>query len=90
MYHQVRSNILRHLRAPNLAMLVTAVSLTAACGVTLLFRDLRNDPTVVLIKKNENPYPWLHVPQNKNIKLYAVNRKFDQDKEVRKSYILDD
>ena len=37
---------------------------------------LRNDPTLVLSRKTkrENPYPWLNVRPDQNLKLYDVNQ----------------
>jgi hypothetical protein len=47
----------------------------------MITRNLRNDPTLLLVNKAKNPYPWLNVDQGTNIKLYAVNAKFDKSVE---------
>ncbi|KAJ3305620.1 hypothetical protein HDV03_001265 [Kappamyces sp. JEL0829] len=66
-------SLFRHAKHPYLALLVV--------------RILKTDPTMVLTNKRENPYPWIHVPQNQNLKLFAVANKFDE-KGVRETFIL--
>ncbi|TPX70378.1 hypothetical protein SpCBS45565_g01803 [Spizellomyces sp. 'palustris'] len=68
-----------HLKAnPPLVLLVGAVGAGLGAGAFMVTHFLRNDPTVVLTNKKGNPYPWLHVNPDKNLKLYAVNQKFDK------------
>eukprot|EP00842_Homolaphlyctis_polyrhiza_P000371 jgi/Hompol1/1334/HPOL_002684-RA len=86
MTHQVKENFFRHVRLPHLSLLAAAVSFGVVGGVALIWRTLASDSTVVLVNKSENPYPWLHVPQNKNLKLHAVNAKFENG-ELRTSYL---
>ncbi|KAI8068505.1 NADH-ubiquinone reductase complex 1 MLRQ subunit-domain-containing protein [Gongronella butleri] len=38
---------------------------------------LARHPETVWDRKN-NPFPWQHVQQNENTKLFAVNAKFDK------------
>ncbi|KAJ1538785.1 hypothetical protein HK405_013481 [Cladochytrium tenue] len=70
--------IAQQLRAnPPLYLLLGAVAFGVGGGLFFIQRNLRNDPTLVLVNKANNPYPWMHVSQGTNIKLYAVNQKFD-------------
>ncbi|KAI8929386.1 hypothetical protein BC831DRAFT_444236 [Entophlyctis helioformis] len=63
---------------PNYAILAASVSVGVAYGGFLITRNALNDPFLVVNHKHENPYPWLSVPQDRNLKLYAVNRKFEK------------
>ncbi|KAJ2491525.1 hypothetical protein IWW37_002197 [Coemansia sp. RSA 2050] len=67
MKHWYRSELI-----PLYATCVGAVSVCAYFGS----RALRN-PEVVWDKTN-NPYPWLHVQQNENIKLMDPNGRFEK------------
>jgi hypothetical protein len=51
------------------------------------------------MKKRENPFPWLHIPQgiifyndqhelDKNIKLMSVNRNFEERESIVKETFL--
>lgn len=82
-------SLLRHAKHPYLAFLVLAVGGGLGLGATYLTSILRNDPTMVIKNKKANPYPWVHVDQSKNLKMYAVNNKFDKGSGVKKSYVLD-
>ena len=68
-------SLFKHAKHPYLAFLVGAVSGGLLLGGSYLVHILRNDPTMLLRNKKENPYPWVDVPQQKNLKLYAVNNK---------------
>jgi hypothetical protein len=70
---------------PYLTILVTAVTAGVAAGGFLAFRVLAVDPTIVLVNKQSNPYPWLNLPQETNLKLYAVSKK-STEKGVREHY----
>ncbi|KAJ3103189.1 3-dehydrosphinganine reductase [Phlyctochytrium planicorne] len=65
----------------SLQVLVGAVTLGLGGGAFLMQNVLRKDPTIVLVNKSENPFPWLKVDQGTNLKLYAVNQKFDKNVE---------
>lgn len=39
---------------------------------------LRHDPTIITHSKSD-PFPYLRVGPNDNLKLYAVNQKFEQN-----------
>ncbi|KAJ3086915.1 hypothetical protein HDU96_004719 [Phlyctochytrium bullatum] len=68
-----------HLKStPYLAVLASAVGLTALTGGWFISHQLRNNPNVVVVNKRQNPFPWLQVDQGTNLKLYAVNRKFEK------------
>ncbi|KAJ3326066.1 hypothetical protein HDU76_013039 [Blyttiomyces sp. JEL0837] len=71
-------------RTPFLVLLVSAVGGTLAAGGLLMAHRIRDDPHLVVVNKKDNPYPWLNVDQNTNLKLYAVNRKFDKNAEKKK------
>jgi hypothetical protein len=49
------------------------------------YHKIKNDPTLVIMDKVNNPSPYLHVRQNENLKLYAVNQKFE-DNSLRKFF----
>lgn len=68
-------NLFRHARRPYLTILVAAVGGGIMLGASFLTHILKNDPTLLLRNKKENPYPWINVPQTRNLKLYAVNNK---------------
>ncbi|KAI8592189.1 hypothetical protein HDU88_005069 [Geranomyces variabilis] len=69
---------------PPLVLLCMAVGAGLGGGVFMMSHILRNDPTVVLANKKNNPHPWLHVGQDRNLKLYSVKQKFE--KSERPSY----
>ncbi|KAK6095312.1 hypothetical protein BDV3_006318 [Batrachochytrium dendrobatidis] len=77
----------RHVTNPVIAILVSAVSLGLGGGTFMIFNALTRDPTVALFNKRENPFPWLNVAQDQNIKLYAVNNKFESKEGIRTTYI---
>jgi hypothetical protein len=77
----------RHGKHPYLVMLVGAVSGGLGLAFFLGTHKIRNDPTLLLTNKKENPYPWIHVPQSRNLKLYAVNNKFENDG-IRTTYLI--
>jgi hypothetical protein len=63
------------------------IPLSAFVGSTLvggswaISRKLRHDPTIVTHHQSD-PFPYLKVGPNENLKLYAVNQKFeDNEKE---------
>lgn len=81
---QIRKN-------PYLLILGSAVSLGLGGLVYIGYHKLRNDPTLILGNRTKNPYPWIHVRQNENLKLYAVNNKFSEYEDTpRKTFILND
>ncbi len=80
------ASLFRHAKHPYLMLLIGAVSGGVGLAFGLGTHILRNDPTLTLTNKKENPYPWIHVPQSRNLKLYAVNNKFE-NKEVRTTYL---
>ncbi|KAJ3319849.1 hypothetical protein HDU76_000435, partial [Blyttiomyces sp. JEL0837] len=70
--------IIQQFRAnPPLTLLALAVTFGVGLGAFTIQNVLRRDPSLVLVNKKANPYPWLHVSQGENLKLYAVNQKFD-------------
>ncbi|KAI8923780.1 hypothetical protein BC831DRAFT_509293 [Entophlyctis helioformis] len=74
-----------HVKKPYLTILASGVVLGVGGGALLIVRNLRTDPTFALYNKRTNPYPWLSVPQDQNLKLYSVNQKFETG--VRETYI---
>ncbi len=64
-------------KIPVFAYLVTVVGCAAVGGCAYLVYKVRTDNTVNIIGRHENPYPWLHTKKDENIKLYAVNNKFN-------------
>lgn len=50
---------------------------TVAGGSWFLSHKLRHDPTIVTHAKTD-PFPYLRVRPNENLKLYAVNQKFEE------------
>ncbi|TPX38379.1 hypothetical protein SmJEL517_g00199 [Synchytrium microbalum] len=68
-----------------LSILVVAVAAGVGLGGYMLGNSLTRDPTIVYSNKRENPHPFAKLPQTTNIKLYAVNQKFEgQAAEARK------
>jgi len=41
----------------------------------------------VVIDKKKDRYPWLKVGENENLKLFAVNRKFESNSKPRETYM---
>ncbi|KAJ3019471.1 hypothetical protein HKX48_002060 [Thoreauomyces humboldtii] len=75
---------LTNIRAnPPLVFLAAAVSCGLGAGVFMGTHILRSDPTVLVSKntRRNDPYPWLKVGPERNLKLYAVNQKFEQRKD---------
>ncbi|TPX65306.1 hypothetical protein SpCBS45565_g05297 [Spizellomyces sp. 'palustris'] len=64
---------------PNLRIVVAVIATTALSGIALAERDLFFNPTLLLRhdRRHEEPYPWNKVKPNENLKLYAVNQRFD-------------
>jgi len=59
------------------AVPIYAVIGLTVCGATwFLFGHLARGPSVVWTKSN--PTPWNEVKQDENVKLMAVNQKFDK------------
>ncbi|KAL2913822.1 hypothetical protein HK105_206701 [Polyrhizophydium stewartii] len=79
-------SLFRHAAKPYIALLVACVGLGCAGSGFLIARNLRTDPTLVIYKKSENPFPWVNVPQDRNLKLYAVANKFET-KGIKEYYI---
>jgi len=74
-----------YIKTPYVATLVVASSAAFVGAAFMGFHYLTNDPTVVLIKKKETPFPYLLLKQDQNIKLYSVNNKFE-DSTVKPTY----
>ncbi|KAJ2762259.1 hypothetical protein IWQ56_005083 [Coemansia nantahalensis] len=62
-------------RSELIPIYITTVAAVGMCGY-FASRALRN-PEVVWDKKT-NPYPWLHVQQNENVKLMDPNGRFEK------------
>ncbi|KAJ3380198.1 hypothetical protein HDU84_006080 [Entophlyctis sp. JEL0112] len=62
---------------PPVMVLGFAIAFGLTGAAITAIHALRNDPTLLLYNKKENPYPWLNVSQGTNIKFHAVNQKFD-------------
>ncbi|KAH6574768.1 hypothetical protein BASA50_007106 [Batrachochytrium salamandrivorans] len=77
----------RHAAKPELAVLVGAVFMGLGGASFMLYRSLATDPTIQLYNKRENPYPWLKVAQDQNIKMYAVNNKFESKEGIRTTFV---
>ncbi|KAJ3202192.1 hypothetical protein HDU83_005936 [Entophlyctis luteolus] len=69
---------------PPVMLLVFAVSCGLGGAAFTATHFFRNDPTLLLVNKKKNPYPWLNVDQGTNIKFYSVNQKFDAS--IKKGY----
>lgn len=54
------------------------VGTTIAGGTWYLSHKMRHDPTIVTHSKTD-PFPYLRVQPNDNLKLYAVNQKFEEN-----------
>ncbi|KAJ3273836.1 hypothetical protein HDV01_003814 [Terramyces sp. JEL0728] len=80
------SSLFRGVRKPHNAIIVAAVGTGLFAGFAYLFHIMKNDPTIVWTNKVNNPYPWLNISQNRNLKLYAVNNKFE-DSSVKETFI---
>ncbi|TPX58583.1 hypothetical protein PhCBS80983_g03017 [Powellomyces hirtus] len=71
--------VFSHLKAnPPLVLLAGAVGFGLSAAAFIGTHILKNDPTVVLRRKKDDPYPWIHVTPDQNLKLYSVNRKFEK------------
>ncbi|KAJ3047223.1 hypothetical protein HK097_000113 [Rhizophlyctis rosea] len=78
-------------KQPAITLLVGAVGLGIGGGLFMIQHFLRNDPTLLVSRqtKRENPYPWLNVRPDQNLKLYDVNQMFEKTqagKEPRPTY----
>jgi hypothetical protein len=73
--HSDSSIITKQLRNPFLLILGGAVSLGLGGLAYMGYHKIKNDPSLVIFNKKENPYPYLNVKQNENIKLFAVGFK---------------
>ncbi|KAJ3026387.1 hypothetical protein HDV00_011976 [Rhizophlyctis rosea] len=67
-------------KQPALTLLAGAVGLGLGGAFFMMGHILRKDPTVTIAPhtRRNNPHMWLDTPQDKNLKLYAVNQKFDK------------
>ncbi len=74
-------------KSPRALYHLSAIGLGVTMATTYAAKVLITDPTLVLNEKKSNPYPWIHLPQETNLKLYKVNQRSESG--VRKSYILD-
>ena len=54
------------------------VSTTLAGGTWAVAHKLSHDPTIVTHHQTD-PFPYLKVGPNENLKLYAVNQKFEDN-----------
>ena len=54
------------------------VGTTLAGGAWYLGHKLRHDPTIVTHSKTD-PFPYMRVGPNENLKLYSVNQKFEEN-----------
>ncbi|KAI8898236.1 hypothetical protein BC833DRAFT_648903 [Globomyces pollinis-pini] len=79
------AKLLRHVRIPALGLLVGAVGFGLGIGGFYIGHILANDPTMVYSNREKNPFPYLNVPQNRNLKLFAVRQKFE-DTSVKDTY----
>ncbi|KAI9009573.1 hypothetical protein BC832DRAFT_551816 [Gaertneriomyces semiglobifer] len=71
--------IMQHLKAnPPLVLLVAAVGGGLGAAGFMGSHFLMNDPTVVVRFNRKDVFPWLDVRQDQNLKLYAVNQKFEK------------
>lgn len=78
---QIRKN-------PYLLILGGVISFSLG-GVIYIGCHKLNDPTIVFKNRAVNYYPWIYIRQNENLKLYAVNNKFEQyDNIPRETFIL--
>ncbi|KAJ3384604.1 hypothetical protein HDU92_003493 [Lobulomyces angularis] len=68
--------IIAEIKIPFIACVVAVVGATAASGAFIAYHNLQN-PVVVLSNRKENPFPYVNLKQSTNLKLYAVNRKFE-------------
>ncbi len=62
---------------PYITVLLVMVSSGALAGLSLSIRNLAKDPNCVWLNRHGNPFPWLHVSQDCNLKLISVNRKWE-------------
>ncbi|KAJ3126971.1 hypothetical protein HK098_006929 [Nowakowskiella sp. JEL0407] len=67
------------IRTPPIAVLVTAVGLGCVAATGLMIRNLVVDPFIPFRNKRTIPDPWNNMSQNTNLKLYAVNQKFENN-----------
>jgi hypothetical protein len=67
--------IKKHVKNPLFLTLAASVGFGLSMLAYMGYHKLRNDPTLVILDKKKNPYPYLHVKQNENVKLYAVGFK---------------
>jgi hypothetical protein len=57
---------------PFLGILATATAIGLGGGFGMLVRSLVSDPTISLRNRERDPYKWVHVNQDHNLKLYSV------------------
>ncbi len=76
------------LKQPYAIILLGMVGVGLSFGAFMTVRKLLLDPDVVIAHRHSNPYPWLSVPQGKNLKLMSARRQFhEEDKTVRPTYL---
>ena len=76
------------LKEPYLLVLGGMMGAGFAFGAFMTVRKLLVDPDVVITHRHSNPYPWLSVPQGKNLKLISAKRQFnEEDKTVKPTFL---
>ncbi|CAG8656113.1 2821_t:CDS:2 [Paraglomus brasilianum] len=71
-----RSIFMRNWYRPEIVP-IYVVTGVAVVGAGWYLSRLARGPDVTWDRKN-NPYPWLNVDQNTQVKLIAINKKFDK------------
>ncbi|KAJ3022882.1 UNVERIFIED_CONTAM: hypothetical protein HDU68_008871 [Siphonaria sp. JEL0065] len=69
---------------PPILVLFAAVGFGVSIAAYTGSHFFRHDPTLLLTDKKANPHRWNQIDQGTQIKLYAVNQKFD--KSIKKGY----
>lgn len=76
------------LKQPYVVVLLGMMGLGLSYGAFVTVRKLSQDPHVVVFHRHSNPYPWLSVPQGKNLKLMTAKRKFNPEDHTIKPTFL--
>ncbi|CAG8570758.1 3956_t:CDS:2 [Paraglomus occultum] len=71
-----RNIFMRYWYRPEIVPIYVVTGIAVA-GAGWYLTRLARGPDVTWDRKN-NPYPWLNVDQNTQVKLIAINQKFDK------------